>query len=172
MSDLQLKVLLSEDRNLSGLMQVININTNTVIAQYEALGRGSQGAGDTQMVTNGNTPTGSYSVTKIKPTANFNQSSYGPSGALELKPLDGNALAASRPGILVHGGSSGGEGYFRGEGALRATHGCIRLSNYDMGSLIQVIFESTLNEVKRISEAITITLSVDDYPCSFAKRNL
>ena len=65
------------------------------------------------MITNGNTPSGTYSVTKIKQTAHLNQSSYGPNGALELKPTDGVALAVSRPGILVHGGDSSSPGYFR-----------------------------------------------------------
>jgi hypothetical protein len=43
---------------------------------------------------NGSTPTGTYKITRIKTTAEWNAKSYGPNGALELQPVSGRAVDA------------------------------------------------------------------------------
>jgi hypothetical protein len=66
-----------------------------------------------------------------------------------------------RSGLLIHGGSAGGPNYWRGSGALRATHGCIRLSNGDMRRLTQILEEASLLE--SASMAPTVTVSVEEF---------
>ena len=142
MADVHLRVMLSSDRGESGQLIVEDAGTGRVLGSFEALGRGSQGPGDTQMQVNGNTPTGSYVVTSVQHTATWNQNSYGPHGALRLSPVSGNAHAAEhvagRQGLLIHGGAVGGTTYWRGANELRATHGCVRLRNQDMRRLVDV----------------------------------
>src|SRR5262245_24020293 len=109
MPEIRLQLMLSSDRNQSGLLIAQDAGNGRVLGYFEALARGSQGAGDTQMEVNGNTPTGTYRVTAMADTATWNQNSYGPNGALRLAPVSGNARAAEqlagRTGLLIHGGS-------------------------------------------------------------------
>jgi lipoprotein-anchoring transpeptidase ErfK/SrfK len=74
---------------------------------------------------------------------------YGPHGFIELTPTSGDALTAAkngRYGLRIH---SGAKNQF---GALRPTHGCLRLSDEDFLALRQAI--EALGEV-------TITLGAD-----------
>lgn len=107
MQEVHLKVMLSKDRNQSGLLQLVK--DGRLLTQYEALGRGSRGAGDTQMMKNGNTPTGECLATQVVSTKAWAQRSYGPNGAIRLQPLAGKAVKAAkesgRSGLLIHGGS-------------------------------------------------------------------
>jgi len=173
MPNIELKLTLSSNRNQSGILTIIDQSTNQVLGQFEALGRGSQGGGDTQMQVNGNTPTGTYNVTRLVDTNAWNQNSYGPNGALRLSPTSGNSLAAEqqigRQGLLVHGGSPGGNNYWRGADELRATHGCVRLSNENMENLVGILFEATLDERNQQSSNIDINLTVTDHNMSFAR---
>ncbi len=173
MPDIDLQLLLSRNRNYSGLLLVKERSSGKVLGQFEALGRGSQGAGDTQMVVNGNTPTGSYRVSRLEDSAQWNQSSYGPNGVLRLEPVSGNALAAEqmagREGLLIHGGSLGGAGYWRGTDELRATHGCVRVSNESMRTLNQLLFESTQDNGKMQCTPVDVRLNVSDHDMSFKR---
>ena len=173
MPSVKLVLMLSSNRNQSGLLVVQNARTGEVLRTFEALGRGSQGGGDTQLQVNGNTPTGEYKVTKAVPTGAWNQSSYGPSGALRLEPKSGNAQVAEdaigRDGLLIHGGSPGATGYWRGAGELRATHGCVRLGNEDMRTLVETLFEATLDPVSFQSQDIDVSLTVTDHNMSFIR---
>lgn len=172
MPDVRLNVVLSTNRNESGLLYVSDTRTGKVLAVYEALGRGSRGSGDTQFLEKGNTPTGSYAVDRIESTANWNQSSYGPNGALRLTPTGGNAALAARKGILVHGGStvtaSSKAASFRGVGGLKPTHGCIRLRNEDMKGLINILYAETLDVGAAQSRNITVDLQVTETPACIA----
>lgn len=171
MANLHIKVQLSEDRNHSGIMTVMG--PFGVLAQYQVLGRGSQGAGDTQMKVKGNTPTGEYDASKIVSTDSWSQNSYGPHGAIRLQPISGNALAAeresSRKGLLIHGGSLGNVDYWRGKNELRATHGCLRLSNDDVKRLLDLIWVEGQNEDKLMCEAVKIKVTVTDHAMSFRR---
>lgn len=168
MPDIKLTVLLSQNRDESGLLYVSEMRSGKVLAVYEALGRGSRGGGDTQFLKNGNTPTGLYAVEKIEPTANWNQSSYGPSGALVLRAVSGVAVSSGRRGILVHGGSLVSQGSkaakFRMIGGLKPTHGCIRLRNEDIEELKNVLFEAALDRDAMQSQDITVSLEVTETP--------
>lgn len=162
--------LVPTNRNLSGLLIIQDVSTGRVLGRFEALGRGSRGGGDTQFLEKGNTPTGEYSVLKVENTTGWSHSSYGVNGALRLKPKSGNALdaekKAGRKGLLIHGGSLGG---FRGLDELKPTHGCIRMRNEDIATLINLLFEATLNESKMQSEIISVSLAVMECNMSFER---
>lgn len=143
MNDITIEVKLDENRSESGIL-VVKQNGKSVF-NAEALGRGNKGNGVTWDQRDGNTPTGTYIATKWVDTANWPLSSYGPNGAIRLKPKSGNALIAGtdhkRSGFLIHGGSVGGKDYWRGEGELRATQGCIRVSNETISKLKKLLFD-------------------------------
>lgn len=173
MPDIHIQLMLSSNRNQSGVLIVKDAGNGRVLGYFEALARGSQGPGDTQMQVNGNTPTGSYRVTALAATSSWNQDSYGPNGALRLSPVSGNAQAAEqlagREGLLIHGGSLGATGYWRGANELRATHGCVRLRNEDMHRLTQVLYDAANDPVAPQSRAVEVTLTVADYEMSFMR---
>ena len=173
MPDIHMQLMLSSDRNQSGVLIVQDASNGRVLGYFEALARGSQGSGDTQMQVNGNTPTGSYRVTALADTSSWNQNSYGPNGALRLSPVSGNAQAAEqlagRQGLLIHGGSIGAAGYWRGANELRATHGCVRLRNEDMQRLTQVLYDAASDPLAQQSRAVEVTLTVADYEMSFMR---
>jgi len=135
-------VRLPRNRDVSGRLFVYD-RKGLELVSFEVLGRGSKGPGDTSLKKDGNTPTGSYDASTIVDTGSWNEKSYGRFGAIRLKPLGGNALVAAevfgRDGLLIHGGELGAAGYWRGEGSLRATHGCLRLRNNDIRRLIGTI---------------------------------
>ncbi len=85
----------------------------------------------------GDIPTGTYRARVI--VANVNKKSFGPHERLDLTPVSGNALQAfknGRAGLQVHGGDT------NTAGGLRATHGCLRLSNEDQAKLIALVKEA------------------------------
>lgn len=137
---LHLNVILPRNRNSTGWLRVEL--DGRPIAEFRALGRGSRGAGDTSFLKRGNTPTGEYRGSFVDTEA-WPQKSYGPWGAVRLKPSRGDAVMAEeifgRRGLLVHGGALGTSSYWRGAGSLRATWGCLRLSNSDMKQLREVM---------------------------------
>ncbi len=160
MPEVHLRVTLPFNRDRSGNLAV-EIDGRT-IRNYEVLGRGSRGPGDTAFRANGNTPTGDYDATTFQ--QKDNQNSYGPV-ALRLKAVSGDALiahdAVGRDGLLIHGGSLGGPGYWRGQGQLRATHGCLRLRNEDMLNLQTVVLSAATNETTKTCELTKVRVSVE-----------
>ena len=166
MPSIDLELILSSDRDISGTLIVKERDSGKVLEQFEALGRGSQGPEDTQLWVNGNTPTGNYRVTQIQDTSTWSQHSYGPHGALRIEPIDGNALIAAqiigRKGLLIHGGSLGGANYWRGANELRATHGCVRLANSDMMTLVQLLFVATIFPEGKQCVPIEVRLTVSE----------
>lgn len=160
MPDMHLQVKLPSNRDRSGVLNV-QMDGKT-IRTYEVLGRGSQGPGDTVFQTNGNTPTGTYDGVGFENKSN--QNSYGPV-ALRLKAQSGDALTAhdefGRDGLMIHGGSLGGSGYWRGADELRATHGCLRLDSEDMLNLQTLVVSAATNSNNMTCELTKITVSVE-----------
>lgn len=158
-----LRVVVPKNRNLDGWLYVER--DGAVLDRMKVLARGSQGTGDTQFQNNGNTPTGGYNGSSFERTDNFPQDSYGPWGALRLAPISGNALMAERlfgrTGLLIHGGAPGGSNYWRGAGALRATYGCLRVSNADMLRLRQLLFNDDKKGMTR-SQLPKVVVTVSD----------
>jgi hypothetical protein len=96
----------------------------------------------------GDTPAGSY-VCSIEKLINPDEStihSYGPYGKIHLQPFSGDALTASRPpynrsGLCIHSGPlNPAYTYWKG---LRPTHGCIRVTDEDMLTLLTILSTPT-----------------------------
>jgi hypothetical protein len=155
-------VLLPRNRNLAGRLRVEK--DGTLLAEFSALGRGSRGPGDTSFLENGNTPTGSYKGSGLVDTRDKSQASYGPWGALRLKPESGNAVLAQdvfgRKGLLIHGGTLGSQGLWKGK--LKPTHGCIRLSNSDMKRLREIIEAARYDDIRKMCREIEINVTVNE----------
>jgi lipoprotein-anchoring transpeptidase ErfK/SrfK len=144
MANVQIEVILPDNRDKKGVMVVSKENKK--IAKFEVLGRGSRGPGNTQFLEKGNTPSGVYSGNEIVSTEDWSQTSYGPNGAIRLKPISGNAFltGAHRKGLLIHGGELASKGNWKG--SLKPTHGCLRLKNEDMILLINIVKNASMGE--------------------------
>lgn len=157
METMKIEVALPKNRDQTGMMLVWVGGCITDI--FSVLGRGSRGGGDTQMLRKGNTPIGTYDGGEWAETKAWSQKSYGPHGAVRLRPLSGNAMMAAslgRSGILIHGGDPGAPDYWGGNGALRATHGCLRLRNADMKRL-STLHKEHAPKPRKAGAAITVT---------------
>jgi hypothetical protein len=163
-----LNVILPKNRNHTGWVRV-EID-GTPKKEFHVLGRGSMTVHGkpvskhpslSQFVSSGNTPVGSYTSPEIVSTTNWDQSSYGPWGAIRLKAVGGDALLAQdvfgRKGLLIHGGAPGRfDGY-------KSTLGCLRLSNPDMRQLVQLISDAGDNPETRQCEGISVNVNVREY---------
>lgn len=144
--NLVIKVELSSDRDQTGSLRLQTVAGATLAGPFSVYGRsdnskaaahGNPNRDPTQPY--GDTPTGTYEIPRAIATGgatSYGSRSYGPNGALVLKPKNGQAATAAangRVGLLVHSGDPGSGG------KLRATHGCLRLSNSDMATLMAAI---------------------------------
>lgn len=142
-------IRLPNNRNNPGTLRIFDSNGMAVTPAVPALGRAGSDVGPKQgyydnlnlnpLKKYGHTPRGEYIVESIEPSGpntKFPEKSYGRFGVIRLKAVSGEALAAQingRTGILIHAGDPGN---FNG---LRATGGCIRVSNDDMRMLMTTI---------------------------------
>jgi hypothetical protein len=166
-NELVIRITLPTDRTRSGTLSLSRVNGQTLLTDVEALGkadsqRASAAGNPTRDPTRpfGDTPEGTYNVPRVVdtgPGTNYSSSSYGPHAALVLQPSSGQALTAAsngRVGLLIHSGNIGANG------RLRATHGCIRLSNDNMGRLLQAIRDAGLNPVFNRCEVVRVSVVV------------
>lgn len=164
MKHIQLNALFPKNRDSAGWLRV-EVDGRPV-AEFRALARGSRGPGDTSLLNKGNTPTGTYSANDLIETRNWEkQRSYGPYGAVRLKPISGNAVLAEvlgRSGLLIHGGAPGDQNTWPSRLGLRPTRGCIRLSNADMKELIALLTEARSDGTACL--VTDIQLSVQEMP--------
>ena len=165
MPGIHLRVLLPRNRDVTGCM-IVEVDGRQE-RHIPVLGRGSRGPGDTWRLEKGNTPTGVYEGSELADTSAWNQDSYGPWGAVRLKPLSGNALLAEqqlgRRRLLIHGGTPMGPNVWRGEGALNPTWGCLRISNQDMRALRDIIFATARDEADAICRPVDVGITVDEF---------
>lgn len=136
---------LGENRNNVGSLKVYDSTGKLVLQPIKALGRGSNlpsnGNDHTkQLMRNADTPSGVALCQIIGKSSNTD--AFGPYERVHLyKAISGNFLAAEKAGrseILIHGGkprSSRGASWY----PLHPTHGCIRVRNEDMKTLIDVL---------------------------------
>lgn len=165
--DLVIRVELLEDRNQTGVLTLRNAAGSQLAGPFPAFGRGDNATAaahgnptrnPTQLY--GDTPTGTYDILRAVATGtatNYNDRSYGPNGALVLRPTGGQALAGAtngRVGLLIHGGAPGTGG------RLRATHGCVRLSNQDQARLMAAIAAAGQNARFNRCELVRLAASV------------
>jgi len=169
MSDWTIKVQFPTDRWQTGTVALVNAQGKTAAGPFKSLGKASNAAAAAHLNPArdplqpfGDTPTGGYRVVQTIATGagtNYPAYNYGASGAIVLDPVSGDAVTAKangRRGLLIHGGAPGTGG------RLRATHGCIRLSDGDMAALIAAIGTATTNPIARRCEAITLSVIVGD----------
>jgi hypothetical protein len=164
MAKVLLKVLLPKNRNRSGTLSV-EID-GFPAATFEVLGRGSRGAGNTEFLENGSTPTGVYQGAAWRSTGSQSASSYGPNGKLTLNPVSGNALAASRyfkrVDLLVHGGDLDTRPGSPWNGHLKPTHGCLRIDNEDVTTLHSLLLGASNDESMKMSVAPQVWINVQE----------
>jgi hypothetical protein len=94
---------------------------------------------------------------KSKTGTNYSDRSHGSSGALVLRPVGGQALAAAangRTGPLIHSGDPGAGG------GLRPTNGCVRLSGADMSALMTALEGASTSGAAPICSALEISATV------------
>ncbi|OAB33011.1 L,D-transpeptidase [Paenibacillus glacialis] len=136
------------DRDKHGTLELYDSSDTLIFGPVPALGRGSnkpENGHDHRLwkLKNADTPTGEYEASIIE--ASPDVSTYGPYQRVMLYPaIMGNAKIAEdngRKDILIHGGDpetdSSKEWY-----PLKATYGCIRVSNEDQKKLIEAIVVS------------------------------
>ncbi len=158
----KLVVTLPDDRTKTGTLSLVDDEGNNLAGPFNALGMSDPSAAAANGNPNrtstrymGDFPNGTYSVAGVERMGRDSDSlhSYGPNQVLELQPTGGDALTArhnGRSGILIHGGDPSATG------GLRPTHGCLRLSNDDMASLLKTMHDNHISPAH-------LTLSASDH---------
>jgi hypothetical protein len=142
---MQIGIVLPQNRLDPGQLSVSDDAGSSIFGPVPCLGRAD--STDATLHRNptrnpalpfGDTPTGTYSVVQLVDhgSSETDVHTYGTHPSVLLNPLSGQALTAKqqgRTGLMIHGGSPSFTG------GLRPTHGCVRLSEDDQGSLIALI---------------------------------
>lgn len=163
---LHIRTEFSTDPGQTGTMRLEDEGGRLLAGPFPAYGRADTeqatrhgNPGRSPLLPYGDTPTGTFAIPRAVATGagtRYAEHSYGPNGALVLRPTGGAALTAAvkRIGLLIHGGDPG-----KG-GVLRATHGCVRLSDADMLRLMQAIARAGENSVFGRCEVTRIDASI------------
>jgi hypothetical protein len=129
---MKLLALLTPDRFQPGIFLVLDgvgaVVLGPVRCRGEADNAAAAGAGnptEDPAKPYGDFPHGTYRVTDVIDVPRADQGSYGPF-FFRLEPIEGEAAEVQRPGIGLHGGRPGQRGT---PNWLRATYGCLRVSN-------------------------------------------
>ncbi len=130
------------ERLSPGTLHVENERGEVVFGPVAALGRADQATAAANNNPSrdprepyGDTPTGAYLPVGF--TLKADEGTYGPHGVIILDPVAGDAAQAKangRSGLLIHAGDAR-----QSNGELRATNGCVRLSNTAMANFIRVL---------------------------------
>ena len=166
--DLLLLVELSEDRDRTGTLALREASGRLVAGPFAASGRADDrwaarhgNPGRDPAKPYGDVPAGEYEVARVVPTGNatgHKAGTYGPNGALALRPVGGQAKVAEgngRAGLLVHGGPPGPDG------RLRPTHGCIRLADRDVAALVAAVAVAGRNARSIRCELVRLAATAD-----------
>jgi hypothetical protein len=94
-----------------------------------------EGTGGDSSLPKGNTPPGLYRVDRIELTAG--DPAYGPY-AIKLDPIELDK-GGTRDGIYIHGGGSGLKTPSATQQGWRKTHGCIRVQNGQLGTIVNKV---------------------------------
>ena len=142
---MRIAITLPDDRTKTGTLEVVDETGATVFGPVNCLGK----ADNATAKKNGNltrdplhrfgdTPTGHWLVPRVIPTGtpSLPKHSYGPWGAIDLQPIDGQcveAYAHGRSGIWIHAGD------LSTQSRLRPTFGCVRISDVDQQQLVNLV---------------------------------
>jgi hypothetical protein len=164
---LTIQVQFSSDRSQTGTLSLLNSAGETLAGPFDAYGRADNhtaiahgNVGRRPTLPYGDTPTGTYAIPRATATGDgtkYNSKSYGPNGALVLQPTGGEAEEAARNGrvgLLIHGGDPDSSG------RLRATNGCVRLSNADIKALLDGVARAGENALFNRCEMTQIDASI------------
>jgi hypothetical protein len=150
---MQIKITLPHNRMNLGQLSVTDDGGAVTFGPVPCLGRADgHDAGLHQNPTRdpalpfGDTPIGTYSVAALVDhmASETDLHTYGAHPSVLLEPLTGQALTAKqqgRTGLMIHGGAPSQTG------GLRPTHGCVRLSENDQGSLMTLVTPVVLSSI-------------------------
>lgn len=134
-----LVVSLFRDRDKLGSYKLVNEKTNVTVQSGVVLGRSDNSAAKAHgnatrdpLKPFGDTPTGVWIATIF--AASTDTHAYGPNKRLLLSPVSGDAKAASRTGIMCHGGDL--NPVYKQWDGLRPTDGCLRFHDAEIKSII------------------------------------
>jgi hypothetical protein len=149
---MRIRVVLHNQRSLPGSLTVLaDTDASVLFGPVPCLGKADNR--DAALHNNpardpkrqfGDTPTGEYNVTSLvaHTTGETDLHTYGAFPSLLLDPQSGESLIAKqngREGLMIHGGAPSNTG------ALRPTHGCIRLSEESQDVLTGLLIDTPLN---------------------------
>ncbi|HVZ30692.1 MAG TPA: hypothetical protein VG839_09890 [Asticcacaulis sp.] len=150
---------LPTNRTQYGRLRLVDGNGNDLIEPVPAIGRADpsnwpNNPNSDPLLPGGNTPTGGYDVTGLRPPNDSTDASrHGTNGKLELRPTSGQALqaAAVRDHLQIHGG------YLNSAGNLRPTSGCIRVSDSSMKTLLDAMsaHEEAVGQCEVVTAEVT-----------------
>ena len=145
MATLQIEVVLPADRDKLGTITAVSTLTGQPVwgpkfcygraDRGTASRHGNEGAVRTQQY--GDTPTGGYQITGLRPVEPNEMATYGAQDALKIDGVTGEAMIRKANGtndLRIHGGRP-----TLGANLLRPTNGCLRLLDIDMQGLLAAI---------------------------------
>ena len=154
---LTIEINLPADRTKTGTLALKDpITGQALFGPVPVLGRAARNtakangnAAADPLLPFGDTPTGGYGIANIVangPGTTRPIEVYGQSGSIVLDPQSGDALQAKqngRVGLLIHSGRHAYSAIV-GPQALKPTNGCIRILDWHLGQLIEVIRKNSL----------------------------
>ena len=154
---LTLKIKLPADRKKTGTLTLVDPLTGLPLyGPVPVLGRAARDTAKAKGNPSGNplfgygdTPTGSYRIANILangPDTTRPVEKYGQSGSIVLDPQSGDAKTAKdngRTGLFIHAGRHAFSAVV-GPQALKPTNGCVRMLDWHLAQLINVIRTQTL----------------------------
>jgi hypothetical protein len=145
MATVRIEVVLPADRSKLGTIQAIDTLTGLPVwgpnfcygraDRGVAKQHGNDGAVSTKKF--GDTPTGSYQITGLRPVTEAEKPKYGAQDALKIDGVSGNAMIRKANGtndLRIHGGRP-----TLGTALLRPTNGCLRLLDIEMQDLLAAV---------------------------------
>lgn len=154
---LTLRIKLPADRKKTGTLTLVDPLTGLPLyGPVPVLGRAARDTAKAKGNPSGNpllgygdTPTGSYRIVNILangPGTTRPVEKYGQSGSIVLDPQSGDAKTAKdngRTGLFIHAGRHAFSAVV-GPQALKPTNGCVRMLDWHLAQLINVIRSQTL----------------------------
>ncbi len=155
--NLTLKIRLPADRTKTGTLTLVDPLTGLALyGPVPVLGRAARDTAKAKgnptgssLLKYGDTPTGTYRIVNILANGDGTTrpvEKYGQSGSIVLDPQKGDAQKAKengRTGLLIHAGRHAFSSAV-GPQMLKPTNGCVRMLDWQLAQLIDIIRTQTL----------------------------
>jgi hypothetical protein len=169
----RIRVHLPTDRNYTGTLRLEDDTGRVLLGPFPVCGRANNLAASehgnpnrSPLLRYGDTPLGLYTVAGVLKTGRgtlYDAEQYGHSGAVVLEPKSGEAALGEANGrfvLFIQGGASGSHN------RLRATNGSLRLSDSDLGELIEALRGRTevvcqCDEALHFGTSLLVTIDPD-----------